>query len=67
VEFIVGAKTRWQEVVVGQRVTLFGKAQVERLSIVDWNIPRAPTSVLVLVRLATEHGVPADVCLRRRT
>ena len=31
---------------------------------VNWNIPRTPTSVLVLVRLATEHGVTAEVCLR---
>jgi AraC-like DNA-binding protein len=31
---------------------------------VDWNIPRTPTSVLVLIRLAAEHGVPAGVCLR---
>jgi AraC-like DNA-binding protein len=55
---------RRREVLVGQRVTLFGKAQVEGRPMVDWNIPRTPTSVQVLVRLAAEHGVPAEVCLR---
>jgi AraC-like DNA-binding protein len=61
---MVGVETRWQEVLVGQRVTLFGKTEVEGLAMVDWNIPRTPTSVLVLIRLAAEHGVPANVCLR---
>ena len=31
---------------------------------VDWNIPRTPSSVLVLVGLAADHGVDAEVCLR---
>jgi AraC-like DNA-binding protein len=31
---------------------------------VEWNIPRPPTSVLVLVGLAADHGVGAEVCLR---
>lgn len=30
----------------------------------DWDIPRTPTSILVLIHLAAEHGVPTAVCLR---
>ncbi|NMN93752.1 AraC family transcriptional regulator [Nocardiaceae bacterium YC2-7] len=31
---------------------------------VDWDLPRTPTSILVLLRLAADHDVPAQVCLR---
>lgn len=30
---------------------------------VHWDIPRTPTSVLLLTRLAAEHGVAAETCL----
>src|SRR5215207_5875555 len=60
VDSMVGVETRWQEVLVGQRVTLFGKTEVEGLAMVDWSIPRPPTSVLVLIRLAAEHCFPSN-------
>ena len=30
----------------------------------DWDVVRAPTSVLLLVRLGDDHGVSSEVCLR---
>ncbi len=30
----------------------------------DWDVVRAPTSVLLLVRLADDHGIGVEVCLR---
>ena len=30
----------------------------------EWDVVRAPTSVLLLIRLGGDHGVPAEVCLR---
>jgi len=32
--------------------------------VVQWEVPRAPTSILVLLELGLERGVPEEVCLR---